>query len=59
MQAVWIVAVSTLAAIAFGVLHDQGTARLSLEHFTVGHPRLLEGDSPTMHAAAWGGLATW
>lgn len=47
------------AAIAYGIVHDQITARICLEYFTVGHPRLFESDSPTLHGLAWGILATW
>jgi hypothetical protein len=45
--------------VLFGVLHDQVTARLSLEYFTIAHPRLFASDSPTLHALAWGVLGTW
>jgi hypothetical protein len=54
-----IVALCIGAAIAYGILHDQVTARVSNEYFTIGHPRLFATDDPTPHALAWGVLATW
>jgi len=53
-----IIGTAVLGAVCFGVVHDQFTARLSLEYFTVAHDRLFLSDSPTLHAAAWGVLAT-
>jgi len=47
------------AAIGYGVLHDQVTARISLEYFTIGHPPLLPTESPTLLALGWGVVATW
>jgi hypothetical protein len=46
------------AAITYGVLHDQVTARLCIEYFTVAHPPLLSATSPTMVALCWGVAAT-
>jgi hypothetical protein len=54
-----IVALCILAAVAYGILHDMLTARISIEYFTIGHPRLFQSDDPTPHALAWGVLATW
>ncbi|RYD30998.1 MAG: hypothetical protein EOP86_18840 [Verrucomicrobiaceae bacterium] len=59
MQAFSIVAVSVLAAISYGVIHDQITARICVEYFTIGHPRLIDSDSPTVLALFWGVAATW
>jgi len=42
------------AAFGYGVALDQLTARISLEYFTVAHPRLLADDSPGWVALAWG-----
>jgi hypothetical protein len=47
------------AAILYGILHDQVTARICVEYFTVGHPPLFPTDSPTLLAFGWGILATW
>jgi hypothetical protein len=46
------------AAITYGVLHDQVTARLCIEYFTVAHPPLFSATSPTMVALCWGVAAT-
>lgn len=59
MQALSIVAVSVLAAISYGIIHDQITARICVEYFTIGHPRLIDSDSPTVLALFWGVVATW
>jgi hypothetical protein len=48
-----------VAAITYGVLHDQVTARLCVEYFTIGHPRLFESESPGVLGLAWGVIATW
>ncbi len=49
---------STLAACAYGVVHDQITVRLCLEYFTVAHPPLFHTTSPTLLALCWGVAAT-
>ena len=54
-----IVLLFTLAACVYGVLHDQVTARVCLEYFTVGHPRLIDSESPTVLALFWGVVASW
>jgi len=54
-----IVGLCVLASVVYGVLHDQVTARVCLEYFTVGHPRLFASNSPTLHALAWGVIATF
>jgi hypothetical protein len=53
-----IVALGLTAAICYGVLHDQITARVCIEYFTVGHPRLIQSDSPTVLGFFWGIVAT-
>jgi hypothetical protein len=59
MEFLKIVALSVVTAIAYGILHDQVTARVCLEYFTIAHPRIMESQSPTLLAFAWGVLATW
>ena len=54
-----IVALCTLAAIAYGIVHDQVTVRVSLEYFTIGHPRIVRSEDPTVLGLAWGVAATW
>lgn len=49
MEALRIVALSVLAAVTYGVLHDQVTARMCLEYFTVAHPDVV-GHEPTIIA---------
>ena len=50
---------SVVAAILYGVIHDQITARICVEYFTLGHPRLIDSDSPTSLGLFWGIIATW
>lgn len=59
MRALKIVVLSTLAAILYGILHDQVTARVCLEYFTIGHPPIFPTRSPTLLAIGWGIIATW
>lgn len=59
MPALRIVLLATLGAILYGLVQDQVTARICVEYFTIGHPRIIESESPTMLALAWGVLATW
>src|SRR5439155_1067124 len=59
MQAIRIILLATLAAIAYGVVHDQVTARVCVEYFTIGHPPVFNTDSPTLLALGWGVIATW
>ena len=54
-----ILALCVGSAVAYGIVHDQITARVSIEYFTIGHPRLFATDDPTPHALAWGVIATW
>jgi len=59
MQVIAIVITSVLAAVSYGIIHDQVTARICVEYFTVGHPRLIDSDSPTVLGLFWGVVATW
>jgi hypothetical protein len=59
MRFLAIIFLCTLAAIAYGILHDQITARICVEYFTIGHPKIIESTSPTLLAFAWGVIATW
>lgn len=54
-----IAALVTVVAIAYGIAHDQVTARVCLEYFTIGHPPLIPTESPTLLALGWGIVATW
>ncbi len=59
MQSLRIVALCIGAAMLYGVLHNQVTARVCLEYFTIGHPPVFDTESPTVIAIGWGILATW
>ena len=59
MKALAIIGLSVLAAIAYGIVHDQVTARICVEYFTIGHARLIDSDSPTVLGLFWGVVATW
>lgn len=59
MKSVGIALMSVAAAVAYGVAHDQVTARVCVEYFTVGHPPVFGTDGPTLLGLGWGVLATW
>lgn len=54
-----IVLLCIAAAMVYGIVHDQFTARICLEYFTVFHPQIFPTQSPTLLAVGWGLLATW
>lgn len=54
-----IVGACVLAACGYGILHDQITARVSVEYFTIGHPRIVPSEDPTVLGLVWGVVATW
>ena len=54
-----IVFVSVVGAILYGVIHDQLTARVRVEYFTVFHPPVFATQSPTLLAFGWEVIATW
>ncbi len=47
------------AAVLYGVVHDQVTAHLCVEYFSIGHPPVFHTASPALLACGWGVLATW
>jgi predicted outer membrane lipoprotein len=59
MQFIAIVVLSIIAACAYGIVHDQITARICVEYFTIGHPPVFGTDSPTLLGLGWGIIATW
>lgn len=59
MQSLGIIAISVAAAIFYGIVHDQITARVCVEYFTIGHPRMIDSESPTVLGVFWGIVATW
>jgi H+/Cl- antiporter ClcA len=54
-----IITVCVAAAIFYGVIHDQVTARICIEYFTVFHPPIFATNSPTLLGLGWGIIATW
>src|SRR3954447_18897310 len=54
-----IVLLSMLAAVLYGIVHDQVTARICVEYFTIGHPPVFHTESPTLLGLGWGVIATW
>ena len=56
MRFITIVALAVLAGITYGILHDQVTAHVCVEYFTIGHPALIPTESPTLLAIAWASL---
>lgn len=59
MKTLAIVALSVCLAVVYGILHDQITARICVEYFTIGHPPVFNTDSPTLLGLGWGVIATW
>lgn len=54
---IWLLCIG--AVVAYGIAHDQVTARLCVEYFTVYHQPLIASTDPTMVGIAWGVAATW
>jgi hypothetical protein len=59
MQFLGILLMSVFAAVVYGILHDQITARVCVEYFTVGHVKVIDSEDPTMLGFVWGVIATW
>ena len=59
MQSLGIVLMCVFAAVCYGITHDQVTARVCVEYFTVGHPTVFNTDDPTLLGIGWGIIATW
>ena len=59
MQTFGIVALCIVSAVIYGILHDQITARICVEYFTIGHPPVFPTESPTLLGIGWGVIATW
>jgi hypothetical protein len=53
-----VVLLCVFAAISYGIIHDQITAHLCVEYFSLAHPPLFHTDSPTLLAFCWGVFAT-
>jgi hypothetical protein len=59
MEFAKIVLLSIAAAICYGIVHDQVTARICIEYFTIFHPPVFHTANPTLLALGWGVIATW
>jgi hypothetical protein len=59
VRSLGIVLMCVAAAIVYGIAHDQVTARICVEYFTVGHPPVFGTDDPTLLGLGWGVIATW
>lgn len=58
-EVVLIILLCVVSSILFGVLHNQISARVSEEYFTIGHRALILSTSPTLMGIAWGINSTW
>jgi hypothetical protein len=54
-----IILLSIAAAVVYGIVRDQVTARICVEYFTIGHPTIFDTKSPTLLGLGWGIIATW
>jgi hypothetical protein len=59
METLKIILLCIVSSLVYGILHDQVTARVCVEYFTIGHPPLFNTESPTLLALGWGTIATW
>ena len=59
MEALKIAIACVIAAVLYGIVHDQFTARICIEYFTVFHPPIFHTHSPTLLGIGWGIVATW
>jgi len=59
MQSLKIILTCVAAAVLYGIVHDQFTAHICVEYFSVFHPPVFSTQSPTLLALGWGIIATW
>jgi len=59
MQFTRIVLTCVVASVLYGILHDQVTAHICVEYFSVFHSPVFPTESPTLLALGWGVIATW
>ena len=60
LEFVKIVVLCVVGAVVYGIVHDQITARVCVEYFSVAHPPVFgETQSPTLLGLGWGVIATW
>jgi hypothetical protein len=58
-QVAYIIVLCMLTAMLYGTVHNQFTTRISLEYFTLGHPKIISFTSPTLLGIAWGIHPNW
>jgi hypothetical protein len=59
MQFLAIILLCIAISISYGIIHDQITARICVEYFTIAHPPIFGTVDPTLLGLGWGILATW
>ena len=59
LESLKILLLCVLSAIVYGIVHDQVTAHICVEYFSVFHPPVFLTHSPTLLGLGWGILATW
>ena len=59
MEYLKIILASILLSITYGITHDLITTQISIEYFTIGHPIIIDTNSPILLALVWGTIATW
>ena len=59
IESLKIILLCIVASVVYGILHDQVTARVCVEYFTIGHPPIFHTEGPTLLAFGWGVIATW
>jgi hypothetical protein len=59
MQFLLIVTFCLASAVVYGILHDQVTARVCIDYFTVGHLPVFDTEDPALLGFGWGIIATW
>lgn len=59
MKWIAIVLMCVAASVMYGVIHDQITARICVEYFTIGHRPVFGTEDPTLLGLGWGVIATW
>jgi hypothetical protein len=59
MESIKIILFCIIAAVSYGIIHDEITAHICVEYFTVAHPPIFHTNSPLILGFAWGITATW
>lgn len=59
IRGVEIIGLCIMAAVLYGIAHDQITVRICVEYFTIGHPPVFRTESRTLLGLGWGIIATW